>query len=175
MIIATTIIAHHQASVHERKNQKNYLKRTRNLLEAKRYSGNHIGGINTWAGLLVRYSVSFLKCAQEEHQQMDQITRKLMTVRKLFYPRDNLVCAKERRKKRTFKITAMHRYYDLKTAKNYHKERPITATRKSPNNLIKKKTNRTTVTKKNNSIDISGKNWRNLTCKDSNMTKKYKP
>ena len=41
--------------------QKEYLRRTRKLLETKLNSRNLIKGINTWAVLLVRYSGPFLK------------------------------------------------------------------------------------------------------------------
>ena len=41
--------------------QKEYLKRTRKILETKLSSRNLIKGINNWAVLLVRYSGPFLK------------------------------------------------------------------------------------------------------------------
>ena len=41
--------------------QKEYLRRTRKLLETKLSCRNLIQGINTWAVLLVRYSGPFLK------------------------------------------------------------------------------------------------------------------
>ena len=41
--------------------QKEYLRRTRKLLETKLSSRNLIKGINTWAVPLVRYSGPFLK------------------------------------------------------------------------------------------------------------------
>ena len=41
--------------------RKEYLRRTRKLLETKLSSRNLIKGINTWAVLLVRYSGPFLK------------------------------------------------------------------------------------------------------------------
>ena len=44
--------------------------------------------INIWAVPLVRYLVSFLKWTREELQQMDQTTRKLMTLPKALRPRD---------------------------------------------------------------------------------------
>ena len=53
------------------------------MLEAniiKRCSRNLIKGINTWAVSLVRYSGPFLKWTREELKQMDQRTRKLMTM-----------------------------------------------------------------------------------------------
>ena len=70
--------------------QKEYLRRTKKLLETKLNSRNHIKGINTWAVPLVRYSRAFLKWTREELKQMDQRTRKLMTMHKALYPRDDV-------------------------------------------------------------------------------------
>ena len=44
--------------------QKQYLRRTRKLLETNLSSRNLIKGINTWAVLLVSYSGTFLKGEQ---------------------------------------------------------------------------------------------------------------
>ena len=70
--------------------RKEYLKRTRKLLETKLSSRNLIKGINTWAGPLVRYSGPFLKWTRKELKQMDQRTRKLMTMHKALRPRDDV-------------------------------------------------------------------------------------
>ena len=70
--------------------QKEYLRRTRKLLETKLFCRNLIKGINTWAVLLVRYSGAFLKWISEELKQMDQRTRKLMTKHKALHPRDDV-------------------------------------------------------------------------------------
>ena len=70
--------------------RKEYLRRTRKLLETKLSCRNLIKGINTWAVPLVRYSGPFLKCIREELKQMDQRTRKLMTMHKALYPRDDV-------------------------------------------------------------------------------------
>ena len=59
--------------------QKEYLRRTRKLLETKLSSRNLIKGINTWAVPLVRYSLS----------QVDQ-RRKLMTMHKALHPRNDV-------------------------------------------------------------------------------------
>ena len=69
--------------------QKEYL-RTRKLLETKLSSRNLIKGINTWAVLLVRYSGPFLEWTRDELKQMDQRTRKLMTMHNPLHPRDNV-------------------------------------------------------------------------------------
>ena len=60
--------------------QKEYLRRTRKLLETKLSSRNLIKGINTWAVPHVRYSGRFLKWTRDELKQIDQRTRKLMTM-----------------------------------------------------------------------------------------------
>ena len=70
--------------------QKEYLRRTRKLLETKLNSRNLIKGINTWAVRLVRYSGPFLKWTRDELRQMDQRTRKLMTMHKALHPRDDV-------------------------------------------------------------------------------------
>ena len=69
--------------------QKEYLRRTRKLLETKLSNRTLIKGINTWAVPLVRNSGPFLKWTREELKQMDQRTRKLMTMHKASHPRDD--------------------------------------------------------------------------------------
>ena len=62
---------------------------------------NLIKWINTWTVALVRYSAPFLKWTREELQQMEQTTRKLMTIRKFLHPRqdvDRLYVSKRREK-----------------------------------------------------------------------------
>ena len=71
-----------QAEMKEKKIQKQYLRRTRKLLKTKLNSRYLIKGINTWAVLLVRYSRPFPKWTRNELKQMDQITRRLMTMHK---------------------------------------------------------------------------------------------
>ena len=63
---------HHQTSEDEKKKQKQYLSRSRKLLETKLYRLNLIKGMNTWAVSFVRYSGLFLKCTREVLQKMDQ-------------------------------------------------------------------------------------------------------
>ena len=70
--------------------QKECLGRTRKLHETKLSSRNLIKGINTRAVSLVRYSGPFLKWTRDELKQMDQRTRKLMTLHKALHPRDNI-------------------------------------------------------------------------------------
>ena len=70
--------------------QKQYLRRTRKLLETKLNSRNLIKGINTWAVPLDRYSGPFLKWIRDERKQMNKRTRKLMTMHKSLHPRDDI-------------------------------------------------------------------------------------
>ena len=70
--------------------QKEYLRRTRLLLEIKLSNRYFIKGINTWAVLFVRISGFFLKWTWEELKQMGQTTRKLMTMHKALHPRDDV-------------------------------------------------------------------------------------
>ena len=70
--------------------RKEYLRRTRKILETKFSCRNLNKGINFWAVPLVRYSGPFLKWTREELKQMDQRTRKLMTMNKALHPRDDV-------------------------------------------------------------------------------------
>ena len=69
--------------------KKEYLRRTRKLLETKQCIRNLIKGINTWAVTQVRYSEQFLKWTREL-KQMDQKIRKLITMHKALHPRDDV-------------------------------------------------------------------------------------
>ena len=70
--------------------RKEYLRRTRKLLETKHSNRNLIEGINTWAVSFVRYSGPFLNSTRDELKQMDQRTKKLMTMHKALHPRDDV-------------------------------------------------------------------------------------
>ena len=60
--------------------RKEHPRRTTKLLEIKLSSRNLIKGINTWAVSLIRYSRPVLKWTRDELKEMDQRTRKLMTM-----------------------------------------------------------------------------------------------
>ena len=70
--------------------QKEYLRRTRKLLEIKLSCRNLIKGINPWAVTLVIFPRPFLKWTTDELKQMNQRTRKLMTMHKALHPRDDV-------------------------------------------------------------------------------------
>ena len=96
--------------------------RTRKILETKLNSRNLIKGINTWAVPLVRYSGPFLKWTRDELKQMDQRTRKLMTMHKALHPRDDVdrrYVSKKREEEDlpALKTALTHRYNDSKTTK----------------------------------------------------------
>ena len=63
--------------------QKEYLRGIRKLLETKLSR-------NTWTVPLVRYSGPFLKWIRDQLKQMDQRTRKLMTMHKTLHLRDDV-------------------------------------------------------------------------------------
>ena len=77
---------------------KEYLRRTRRLLETKLHCRNLIKGINTWTVPNVRYSGSLLKWTRDKLLQMHQRTRKLMTMHKALHPRDDIDRSYESRK-----------------------------------------------------------------------------
>ena len=97
---------------------KEYLGRTRKLLETKLNCKNLIKGINTWAVPLVRYSGPFLKWTRDEPKQMNQRTRKLMTM--LYNPETTLTDYMFQEKREEEDLSALktaltHRYNDSKT------------------------------------------------------------
>ena len=70
--------------------RKEYLRRTINQLETKLSSRSLIKRINTWTVHFVRYSGPLLKWTRDELKQIDQRTRKLMTMHKALHPRDDV-------------------------------------------------------------------------------------
>ena len=102
--------------------QKEYIRRTRKLLETKLNSRNLIKGINTWAAPHVRYSGSFLKWTREEHRQMDQRTRKLMTMHKALYPRDDVDRLYVLRKERERGLAGIEDSVDTTTTRRLHRK-----------------------------------------------------
>ena len=130
----------HQTCGDERKRNR---WRTRKLLETKLRSRNLIKDINTWIVPLVRYSGVFLKWTRDELKQMDLKTRKLMTMHKALYPRDDTYRLSVSRKEG--EIALMHRYKDTKIT-NKHGGRLITAI--TENNTDNANIYRTEITRK---------------------------
>ena len=103
----------HQTSGDFKKINKEYLRGTIEQLQTKLPSRNLIKGINTWAVALVRFSGPFFKWTREKIQQMDQRTRKLMSMHKALQPWDDddrLMCQekKETEHSPAFKIASLH-------------------------------------------------------------------
>ena len=99
--------------------QKEYLRRTRKLLNTKLSSRNRIKGINIWTVPLVRYSGPFLKWTKDELRQMDQ---------RHYIPETTLTVYmyQEKREEENLpasKTALTHRYNDSKTTqKNTNKD-----------------------------------------------------
>ena len=136
---------------------KEYPRRTRKLLETKLSSRNLIKGINTWDVPLIRYLGAFLKWTREELKQMDQRTRKLMTMHKALHPRDDVERLYVSRNEggrglpsiEDSIVASMQRLEDYIEK---HEGGLITATRNETDNTMD---NRMTINrKKNNSMDV---------------------
>ena len=74
----------------KKKIEKEYFRKARKLLETKLYGRNLVEGTKNWAVPLVRYSGPFLNWTREELKQMNQRTRKPMTMHKALHPRDDV-------------------------------------------------------------------------------------
>ena len=127
--------------------QKEYTKRTRNLLEKKLTSRNLTKGINTWAVPVVRYSGPFLKRTRDE---MDQRTRKLMTMHKALHPRDDVDRLYVPRKEGGRGLVTIEHSVDISIQRledyiEKHGQGLITAIRNNTDNTIY---NRMTITRK---------------------------
>ena len=121
--------------------RKEYLRRTRKLLETKLSSRNLIKGINTWSVSLVRYSGPFLKWSRDELKPMDQRTRKLMTMHKALHPRDDVDRLYVSRKEGGRGLTSIEDSVDASIPRledhiKKHERGLITAIRNDANNSI---------------------------------------
>ena len=130
--------------------QNEYLRRTRKLLETKLSCRNLIKGINTWAVPLVRYSEPFLKWTRDELKQMDQRTRKLMTMHNALHPRYDVDRLYVSRKEGGRRLASIEDSVDasIQQLEDYigkHERGLITASRNNTDNTID---NRMTVTRK---------------------------
>ena len=132
--------------------QKEYLRRTRKLLETKIFWRNLIKGTNTWAVPLVRYLGPFLKWTRDELRQMDQGTRKLITMHKALHPRGDVDRLYVPRKEGGRGLACIEDGVDtsIQRFKDYiekHERGLITAIKNNTNNTIE---NRMTITRKQN-------------------------
>ena len=127
--------------------KKGYLRRTKKQLETKLYSRNLIKGINTWTIHLVRYSGPFLKWIREGLKEMNQRTRKLMTMHKALHTRDDVDRLYVSRKEGGRGLTSIEDSVDAPTQRledyiEKHGGSLITTTRNNTNNM---RTNRMTI------------------------------
>ena len=130
--------------------KKEYPRRTRKLLETKLNSRNLIKWTNTWAVPLVRYSGLFLTWTREEFRQMDQRTRKLMTMHEALHPRDDVDWLYVPRKDGGRELASIEDSVDtsIQRLEDYvekHERGLITAIRNNTDNTID---NRMTITRK---------------------------
>ena len=130
--------------------KREYLRGIRKLLETKFYSRNLVKGINIWDVPLLIYSEPFLLCTREELKQMDQRTRKLMTMHKALHPRDDVdrlyVSIRERgRRLSTIEVSVDASIQRLEGYMEKRRGRLITATRNNTNDT---RTSRKTITRK---------------------------
>ena len=137
--------------------RKEYLRRTRKLLETKLSGRNLIKGINTWAVPLVRYSGPFLKWTRDELKQMDQRTRKLMTMHKALHPREEVDRLYVSRKEGGKGLASIEDSVDASIQRledniEKHEQGLITAIRNNTDNTID---DRMTTRKKNGRKNIS--------------------
>ena len=119
----------------------------RKLLETKPCSRNLIKEVNTWEVPFVRYSGLFLKWTREKLIQMDQRTRKLMTIHKVLHLRDDIDRLYGSRKKGGRELTSIKDSIDasIQGLKEYikkSKERLSTTVCNSTDNI---RTNKTTM------------------------------
>ena len=144
----------------KKKFKKQYLRRTRKVLETKLNSSNLVKGINTWAVVLVRYSGLFLKWVREELKQMDQRTRKLMAMNKALHPKNDVnrlyVSRREGREYLPALKTALTLRYNASDYIQKRGGRLITATRNNTDDTgsAERKLSENKSGKKNNSVDV---------------------
>ena len=130
--------------------KKEYFRRKRKKLETKLNSRNLIKEINTWAISLVRYSGPFLKCIREELKQIDQRTRKLITIHKSLHPRDDFDRRHVSRKKRGRGLASIEDGVDasIRRLEDYIKKREKRLITSTGNNTENTRINRTEITRK---------------------------
>ena len=67
-----------------------YIRRVKKLCRSKLNGGNLIGGINTWAVGIVRYSAGVVDWTMEEMTSMDRRTRKILAMNGCLHTRSNV-------------------------------------------------------------------------------------
>ena len=69
---------------------KEYIRRLRKVLMSKLNGGNLVGGVNTWAVSLLRYSAAFVSWRKSKLQAIDRKTRKLFTIYGALHPKSDV-------------------------------------------------------------------------------------
>ena len=97
--------------------RKEFLKRTRKLLESKLCCRNLIKRMNTWAVIFERQgrcSRPFFKCTKDDVRQMNQRMKELMTMHKVLHPRDDMDCLYVSRKEGKRWLASIEYWTDAK-------------------------------------------------------------
>lgn len=68
---------------------KEYKRRSRLILRSKLNGKNKISALNTWAVVVLRYGAGIIKWREDEIDQLDRQTRKLLTMHKAFHPKSD--------------------------------------------------------------------------------------
>ena len=137
--------------------------------------------INAWAVPLVRYSGPLLEWTREKLKQIDQRTRKIMTMHKALHPRDDVDKLYMSRKEGERGLANIQDSVDalIQKLEDYIKKRSGRLVIATKNNTDNTRINRTKITRKqngkiNNCTNISG-DKRNLTRGKLDMAMKGKP
>ena len=109
---------HHQASGDEEKIRKDNIKRIRKLLESRRL----IKWINTGSIFFIMIIITILKIDKGELWQIDQRTRKLMTIHKILHLGDDIDCTcQEKKKEEDWVALRVGLIYHYKNSRNTRK------------------------------------------------------
>ena len=69
---------------------KEYIRRIRRVLKSKLNGEKLVGGVNTWAVSLLRYSATFVSWRKSELQAIDRKTRMLFTIYETLHPKSDV-------------------------------------------------------------------------------------
>jgi len=69
---------------------KEYLHRTKKIMQSKLNGENKIKAINTWAIPLLRYSAGIINYTKEDINMLDTKTRKILTINHAFHPKSDV-------------------------------------------------------------------------------------
>ena len=90
-------------------NNKNNIRRVKLIYKSNLNAGNFISGWNAWAIGVTRYSRGIIDLTEEELQDMDQKTRKIMSLNRCLHPRSSVIVYEaERRRERTHKCGELY-------------------------------------------------------------------